>query len=180
MGAPRTKTLGGLLAKLTSGVYFCENRSAATARRSTTTARTRVTGTRSVHPRSLPGTALHCCRGTCPERALLGGGRGPRRKNDANNKKDAENGEHARCATDHTTDAFFLCSSTGIASRRFRLAGWEAADVDWGGRFGAEVVIMTWDHEIAFPRGLFDLVGASPSDARAHAANKPKVRIRWW
>ena len=52
--------------------------------------------------------------------------------------------------------------------------------MDWGGRFGAEVVIMTWDHEIAFPRGLFDLVGASPSDARAHAANKPKVRIRWW
>ena len=55
-----------------------------------------------------------------------------------------------------------------------------AADVDWGGRFGAEVVIITWDHELAFPRGLFNLVGASPSDARTDAANKPKVRIRWW
>ena len=111
---------------------------------------------------------------------MLEGDRGPSRKNDATNKQDIESGEHARCATDHTTDALFLCSSTGIAGRPFRLAGWGAADVDWGGRFGAEVVIITWDHELAFPRGLFNLVGASPSDARTDAANKPKVRIRWW
>ena len=80
------------------------------------------------------------------------------------------------------TQALFLCSITGIAGRCFRLARWEAATMDWGRRFGAEVAtdIMPLRHELTLPGGVFDFVWASPSYARKDAANKPNVRIWWW
>ena len=71
--------------------------------------------------------------------------------------------------------ALFLCSGTGSVGRPFREANWEVVDVDWDGRFGAEIVadILTWDYG-ALPPGHFDVVWASPncvvhSTARARA-----------
>ena len=61
--------------------------------------------------------------------------------------------------------ALFLCSGTGSVGEPFRQHGWEVIDVDWDGRFGAEVVadIMTWDYKAAFPTGYFDVVWCSPT-----------------
>ena len=61
--------------------------------------------------------------------------------------------------------ALFLCSGTGSVGRPFREAGgWEVADVDRDGCFGAEIVvdILVWDYRAAFPPGSFDVVWASP------------------
>ena len=46
----------------------------------------------------------------------------------------------------------------------FREFGWDVTDVDWDGRFRAEIVtdILTWDYKAAFPQGHFDVVWASP------------------
>ena len=59
--------------------------------------------------------------------------------------------------------ALFLCSGTGSVGEPFRRNGWEVVDVDWDGRYGAEVVtdIMTWDYKAAFPTG-FDMIWCSP------------------
>ena len=60
--------------------------------------------------------------------------------------------------------ALFLCSGTGSVGEPFRLANWEVTDVDWDGRYGAEVQcdIMTWDYKAAFPTGHFDVIWSSP------------------
>ena len=60
--------------------------------------------------------------------------------------------------------ALFLCSGTGSVGEPFRQHGWEVVDVDWDGRYGAEVVtdIMTWDYKAAFPQGHWDVIWASP------------------
>ena len=49
--------------------------------------------------------------------------------------------------------ALFLCSGTGSVGQPFRESGWEVIDVDWDGRYNAEVQcdIMTWDYKAAFP-----------------------------
>ena len=60
--------------------------------------------------------------------------------------------------------ALFLCSGTGSVGKPFRESGWDVTDVDWDGRFQAEIVtdILTWDYKVAFPKGYFDVVWASP------------------
>ena len=72
--------------------------------------------------------------------------------------------------------ALFLCSGTGSVGEPFRERGWEVTDVDWDGRFGAEVQtdITTWDYKAMFELGHFDAIWASPdctqySKARARA-----------
>ena len=69
-----------------------------------------------------------------------------------------------RCMPAEPRRALFLCSGTGSVGKPFREAGWEVVDVDWDGRFGAEIVadILTWDYS-ALPPGHFDVVWASPS-----------------
>ena len=56
--------------------------------------------------------------------------------------------------------ALFLCSGTGSVGLPFREAGWEVTDVDWDGRYGAEIQtdITTWDHGAAYEPGRFDVV----------------------
>ena len=46
----------------------------------------------------------------------------------------------------------------------FREGGWEVSDVDWDGRYGAEIIadITTWDYKAAFELGHFDVIWASP------------------
>ena len=60
--------------------------------------------------------------------------------------------------------ASFLCSGTGSVGDPFREGGWEVTDVDWDGRFGAEIQtdITTWDYKAMFEPGEFDVVWASP------------------
>ena len=60
--------------------------------------------------------------------------------------------------------ALFLCSGTGSVGEPFREAGWDVTDVDWDGRFGAEIQtdIITWDYKAAFKPRHFDVVWASP------------------
>ena len=60
--------------------------------------------------------------------------------------------------------ALFLCSGTGSVGEPFREAGWDVTDVDWDGRYGAEIVtdITTWDNKAAFEKGHFDVIWASP------------------
>ena len=60
--------------------------------------------------------------------------------------------------------AVFLCSGTGSLGAPFREAGWEVVDVDWDGRYGAEIQtdITTWHYAAAFEPGHFDVVWASP------------------
>ena len=52
----------------------------------------------------------------------------------------------------------------------FKKGGWEITDVDWDGRFGADVVedITKWDYKAAFEPGHFDVVWASP-DCRMYS-----------
>ena len=72
--------------------------------------------------------------------------------------------------------ALFLCSDTGSVGDPFREGGWDVTDVDWDGRFGAEIVedITKWDYKAMFEPGEFDVIWASPdcvqySIARARA-----------
>ena len=60
--------------------------------------------------------------------------------------------------------ALFLCSGTGSVGEPFRQAGWDVTDVDWDGRYGAEIItdITTWDYKSAFEKGHFDVIWASP------------------
>ena len=60
--------------------------------------------------------------------------------------------------------ALFLCSGTGSVGEPFREAGWDVIDVDWDGRYGAEIQtdITKWDYAAAFPPGHFAVVWASP------------------
>ena len=60
--------------------------------------------------------------------------------------------------------ALFLCSGTGSVGQPFRESGWEVIDVDWDGRYNAEVQcdIMTWDYKAAFPTAHFDVIWSSP------------------
>ena len=60
--------------------------------------------------------------------------------------------------------ALFLCSGTGSVGEPFREGGWDVIDVDWDGRFGAEIVedITKWDYKAMFEPGEFDVVWASP------------------
>ena len=60
--------------------------------------------------------------------------------------------------------ALFLCSGTGSVGEPFREGGWEVTDVDWDGRFGAEIVedITTMNYKTMFEPGEFDVVWASP------------------
>ena len=60
--------------------------------------------------------------------------------------------------------ALFLCSGTGSVGEPFREAGWEVIDVDWDGRYNAEIQtdITTWDYKAAFGKGHFNVVWASP------------------
>ena len=58
--------------------------------------------------------------------------------------------------------ALFLCSGTGSVGIPFREGGWEVADVDWEGRFGAEIVedITKWNYIAMFePGGSLMLFG---------------------
>ena len=60
--------------------------------------------------------------------------------------------------------ALFLCSGTGSVGEPFRESGWSVTDVDWDGRYNAEIQtdITTWGYKAAFGRGHFDVVWASP------------------
>ena len=60
--------------------------------------------------------------------------------------------------------ALFLCSGTGSVGEPFREGGWEVTDVDWDGRFGAEIVenITTMNYKAMFEPGEFDVVWSSP------------------
>ena len=60
--------------------------------------------------------------------------------------------------------ALFLCSGTGSVGEPFREGGWDVTDVDWDGRFGAEIVedITTMNYKTMFEPGEFDVVWASP------------------
>ena len=62
------------------------------------------------------------------------------------------------------TKALFLCSGTGSVGIPFRQNGWGVVDVDWDGRFGAEIQtdITAWDYKAMFHPGEFDVVWASP------------------
>ena len=54
--------------------------------------------------------------------------------------------------------ALFLCSGTGSVGEPFRKGGWDVTDVDWDGRYGAEIVtdITLWDYKNSFEPGYFD------------------------
>ena len=71
--------------------------------------------------------------------------------------------------------ALFLCSGTGSVGEPFREAGWEVTDVDWDGRFGAEIQtdITTWNYKDAFKPGQFQVVWASP-DCRMYSMARTK------
>ena len=76
--------------------------------------------------------------------------------------------------------ALFLCSGTGSVGEPFRRNGWEVVDVDWNGKYGAEVQcdILKWDYKAAFPQGHRDAIWCSPdctqySRART-TARKPR------
>ena len=60
--------------------------------------------------------------------------------------------------------ALFLCSGTGSVGEPFRQGGWDVTDVDWDGRFGAEIVedITTMNYKTMFEPGEFDVVWSSP------------------
>ena len=57
-----------------------------------------------------------------------------------------------------------LCSGTGSVGQPFRAAGWEVIDVDWDGRYNAEIQtdITKWDYKSAFPPQYFSVIWASP------------------
>ena len=73
--------------------------------------------------------------------------------------------------------ALFLCSGTGSVGEPFREGGWEITDVDWDGRFGAEIQtdITTWDYKAAFEPGHFDIVWASP-DCRMYSIARTRAK----
>ena len=52
-------------------------------------------------------------------------------------------------------EARFLCSGTGSVGAPFREGGWEVTNVDWDGRFNAEIQadITKWDYKAAFELG---------------------------
>ena len=60
--------------------------------------------------------------------------------------------------------ALFLCSGTGSVGEPFREGGWDVTDIDWDGRFGAEIQadITTLNYKAMFEPGHFDVVWASP------------------
>ena len=74
--------------------------------------------------------------------------------------------------------ALFLCSGTGSVGEPFRKAGWCVTDVDWDGRYNAEIQtdITMWDYK-AFPPGHFHTIWASPDCrmySRARATGGPR------
>ena len=75
--------------------------------------------------------------------------------------------------------ALFLCSGTGSVGEPFREAGWEVTDVDWDGRYGAEIQtdITTWDYRAAYGPGHFDVVWASP-DCRLYSSARTTAKAR--
>ena len=69
------------------------------------------------------------------------------------------------------TRALFLCSGTGSVGAPFRREGsWDVTDVDWDGRYGAEIQtdITMWDYKSAFPPGHFQVIWCSP-DCRMYS-----------
>ena len=70
----------------------------------------------------------------------------------------------------------FLCSGTGSVGEPFREAGWEVTDVDWDGRYAAEIQvdITTWDYKNAFEPGHFDVVWGSP-DCRMYSITRTRA-----
>ena len=76
--------------------------------------------------------------------------------------------------------ALFLCSGTGSVGEPFREAGWVVWDVDWDGRFGAEIQadITTWNYKDMFQPGEVDVVWASPDCTQYSIARTRAKRPR--
>ena len=63
----------------------------------------------------------------------------------------------------------------------FREAEWEVIDVDWDGRYGAEIQtdITTWDYAAAFEPGYFDVIWASPDCTQYSRATQQVHHVIW-